>query len=166
MKKMQTNYEKFIHYAISSCTSFSLNHEIDYFNDLHGEAKSRYVHTLRDLESYRIRTEKLGNNCSPYTGTKYDNAEIYYYRCCYETEMLLRQCQCVFDWYYNADMPDELCFHRDKSNWYYCVAHEKEDGFHFMTNDDIQFFKEAKIEIYHWKKSRYNPVDYWTVSWE
>ncbi len=166
MKKLQTKYEKFIHYAISTCTSFSLNHVIDHFEDLVGEPKGRYAGILRDLEPYLIKTVELGDDWSPYTGTNYPNADIHYYRCCYATEMILRRCQSVFDWCYHNDLPDELCFHRGKSNWYYCVAHENEDRFNFMTKEDIEFFKEAKIDIYHWEKSRYNPVDNWTVSWD
>lgn len=153
MKKLQTKYEKFIHYAIATCDSFTL------IDDLEMSDK-KYRAVLQALNPFLLKQQYLDNDWNPDTGTPFIDANLNFYRCCPATERILLKKDSTFDWARCNGLPEELCFYRGDQNWYYCIPHERLDGFKFMTDEDLQFFKEEKIVVYQWEDE-----GHWCIDW-
>lgn len=139
-----SDYHKFISYACSTCDTFSLNDDREYFaENMYIKEKRKYKKVLHLLRPYQVRYEYMKDGHSECTGTSYRDTYIRHYRCCLETEAILQRKESVFDWELCNNLPEELCFYRGDQCWYYTITHEEMDGFENYTKEDAQALIES-----------------------
>lgn len=140
LKLDKKNYKVFIDYASKTCNCVSLVFEKDeYSND-----EYFFQEEYRSISGCIIRKEN--GIVHPDTGSCFYNADVLFLELDKSVVSLLKQASDIFDWN-GTNLPEELCFYRDEKVWLTCVCHEKLLFIYNESFDDLNFFKNKKINF-------------------